>query len=65
MLGELYPICAKCRTSMRLTALEAVAGCNGQPSFVSVYACGGCGRLTAFELPAIESADHEITAPAA
>ena len=62
MLGQLFPICAKCRVSMRLAALQASDG-SARRSSMSVYACGECGRLAAYELPAIEAEDRDTAIP--
>jgi hypothetical protein len=62
MSGELFPICPRCRTSMHLAFLDVVSGPDDRPSSVSVFACNGCGRLAAFELPVVEQRDERAAA---
>jgi hypothetical protein len=54
MLGELCPLCMRCRIVMRLKALQQVAGPNRERAHVSVYGCAVCGRMTAYELPRVD-----------
>ena len=60
MLGELYPICRKCRTATRLASIQDVIDAKQERCFVAVYVCAECGRMTAHELPQQHTSEENV-----
>jgi hypothetical protein len=59
-MAELYPICRKCRSAMRLASIQDVSDPKQQHCFVAVYACSECGRMSAHELPRQHRSDENV-----
>jgi hypothetical protein len=60
MLGELYPICRKCRAAMRLASIQDVSDTKQARCFVAIYACPECSRMTAHELPRQHTPEENV-----